>query len=478
MLYENNVKQTRSPIVVMNKNSELTENIISTLIKNSIQYQKNRYNKLQSYYAGEHDILNRTYSDTSKPNNRIVNNFASYIVDINVGYFAGIPITYMTDDIKYYESLINIMRDNQEFDENTELDKQCNIKGHAFELHWIDDNGNIKYKYLKPDNVIMIYSSDINQTPLYAIRWFDDVDLLTNEKTIRKVFVYDDEFVYEYEMPIQNTIDGISDSALSRTNMYPHMLGELPIIEFLNNEERTGTFEDVVSLIDAYNILTSDSINDVEYFNDAYLVIKNLSATDDDDIQDMKNNRVMKLDGDGSAEWLTKSINDNYLQNIKDRIESDIHKFSKTPNLVSDEFVSNLSGTAIRYKVWGLEQASSNKERKWLKSLNKRVRILTHYLNVKGHSFDYNNVSIVFNRNLPQNITELGQMVSQLRGSVSTETLLAQIPFVDNTNLEIKRLEEERKQLMEEELEKERQLAEISKPVEKNKTTANAVNIY
>jgi len=473
-----NIKYEKSPIVRMDENTVLTTDIITTLIRNS-GTQQTRYSVLQDYYSGNHDILNRYYTDTSKPNNRIVNNFASYIVDVNVGYFSGLPLTYATDNVDYYNAIQDIMTSNDEYDENTELDKQCNIKGHSFELVWINNDGDLKYKFLNPDNVIMIYSSDIDQTPLYAIRWFDEVDVETDAIIARKIFVYDKTFVTEYEQlaPVNtlnytSTYYGFSDSDLIPVDRYPHLLNELPIIEYLNNEERTGTFEDVVSLMDAYNILTSDSINDVEYFNDAYLVIKNLSATTDEDIADMKNNRVMKLDGDGEAEWLIKNINDNYLENIKDRIEQDIHKFSKTPNLVSDEFVSNLSGTAIRYKVWGLEQTSSNKERKWMKSLSKRLRIITYYLNAKGANFTAKDVSIVFNRNLPQNVMELGQMVSQLRGTVSTETLLAQLPFVDNPNLEVARLKKERSELITEEVEKEKQISAVTAPTAQTATTA------
>ena len=481
-----NIKYTHNPIVRMDENEELTVDKISTLIRNSEYQQLTRYEKLEDYYQGNHDILDRYYEDTSKPNNRIVNNFASYITDINVGYFSGIPCTYMTEDIPYYEALMSVMQNNDEFDENTELDKQCNIKGHSFELLWIDENADLRYKKINPEQVVMIYSSDIDEKPLYAIRWFNEYDFETGQVSERKIFVYDKTFVTEYYQSVQDIYSGSlnAKSEMFIKDRYPHLFDELPIIEYLNNGERTGTFEDVVSLIDAYNILTSDSINDVEYFTDAYLVIKNLSATSDDDLSDMKNNRVMKIDGDGSAEWLTKTINDNYLQNIKDRIESDIHKFSKTPNLVSDEFVSNLSGTAIKYKVWGLEQIASNKERKWLKSLRKRLRLITAYLNIKGGNFDHTSVKIVFNRNLPQNVIELSQMVSQLRGSISTETLLAQVPFVDNTDLEIKRLKAERIELQDEEIEKEKKLKELEpKPVvqevvEEPKSTAeNADNI-
>jgi SPP1 family phage portal protein len=53
-----------------------------------------RYKHLQAYYEGRHDILNKTVSDESKPNNKLVNDYPGYIVDLITGYFMGKPVAY------------------------------------------------------------------------------------------------------------------------------------------------------------------------------------------------------------------------------------------------------------------------------------------------------------------------------------------------------------------------------------------------
>ena len=71
----------------------------------------------------------------------------------------------------------------------------------------------------------------------------------------------------------------------------------------------TGDFEKVISLIDAYDKMESDSLNDFEYFTDCYLALYGFTA-DSEDIQEMKEKRVLLMDEGTSAEWLVKNTND------------------------------------------------------------------------------------------------------------------------------------------------------------------------
>lgn len=449
------IKYTKQPVVRMAKTQELTPEIIKHLIE-KFQVHRKRYEELDNYYTGNHPILQRTFEDKSKPNNRMVNNFASYIVDVRNGYFTGVPVVYTSYNQVYLEKIKEIFDYNNEPDELSDLDKTSNIKGHAYELVWIDEEGNIRFNNLEPDEVIMIYSADITETPLYAIRYYNEHDPLDDLKFVTRIFAYSADDIKEYEMESSSV-----GTTITLVGTEPHYFGEVPIIEYINNKERMSSFEDVASLIDAYNVAQSDTVNEIQYFADAYLKLKNMSGTESDDIAKMKENRVLLVEGDGDADFLTKNVNDSYVEHLKERIANDIHKFSKTPNLVSDEFVSNLSGTAIRYKVWGLEQDTAMKERKWRKAIGKRIQLITKILNAKGGNYDPSEIEMTFTRNLPQNVLELGQFVSQLKGSVSTETILKQLPFVDNVTEELARIEQEQQKAIEKEISKVKALQEV-----------------
>jgi len=75
-----------------------------------------RFKKLQRYYEGESEILNRTKKDPTKSNNKIVSGYASYIVDIYQGMFVGNPITYSSTNPDYLAELQAIFDRNDEQD--------------------------------------------------------------------------------------------------------------------------------------------------------------------------------------------------------------------------------------------------------------------------------------------------------------------------------------------------------------------------
>ena len=204
-----------------------------------------------------------------------------------------------------------------------------------------------------------------------------------------------------------------------------------------------GDYEQVISLIDAYDKLESDSLNDFEQFTDAYLILKGVTA-DEEELASMRQNRVLLMDDDSSAEWLVKATNDTNIQNIKDRVQTDIHKFSKVPDLSDESFAGNASGIAIKYKLYGTETIIATKERKFTKGLQRRIEVIFNILAVKGMLYDWRSIEINYTRNLPTNVNEMADVVQKLSGTVSTPTLLAQLPFVTNVEAEMERLQEDR----------------------------------
>lgn len=111
-----------------------------------------------------------------------------------------------------------------------------------------------------------------------------------------------------------HTVIDVSNDQSYR-NKRPHAFKGVPINVYQNNQEELGDFENVISLIDAYDAISSDSINEFNYFSDCYLALYGMSGTEAEDIAAMKEQRVLLLETDAKAEWLTKNINDTYVNN-------------------------------------------------------------------------------------------------------------------------------------------------------------------
>ena len=377
-------------------------------------------------------------NDITKPNNKTANPYASYITDTLVGYFMGEPVSYNAEDKNLLQEINMIFQYNDEADENAELAKDASIFGVAFEqLYFSEDDKMIRFKRLDPKEIIPIYDKTIEENLIAVIRYYEDYDFVKDKKS------YIIEVIDDVEITRYRTADTFSSFTLLEN--YPHYFGMVPVAIYENNEDQMGDFEKVIDLIDAYDKMESDTLNDFEYFVDAYLALYGFTA-DAEDIQQMKQNRVLLMDEGTSAEWLIKSENDATTENMKNRLDNDIHKFAKCPNLSDEDFASNASGVAIKFKLLGTENLTSIKERKFKKGLQQRLELISMINGLVRTSFDWRAIEIIFTRNIPSNDTDIANMVNTLSGIVSDETLLAQIPFVEDVEAELERVKQQKEE--------------------------------
>lgn len=411
---------------------EPTPEVVKKLID---KHDTERYEMLQRYYEGKNDeIRNRVKKDLSKPNNKIINGYPSYIIDVIQGYFIGKPVTYSSMDEELMKELQDIFNYNDEQDENSELAKMAGIKGKAYEIVYIDEDAYLRFNEMDADNIIMVHDTKINPDVNFAIRYYKSKNLITNRDELYAE-VYTKENIQYYKEENNNLV---------LQDIEEHYFGQVPVIEFLNNDEAIGDFERVISLIDAYDKAQSDTANDFEEFTDAFLCLVNMSATDDEDIKKLKEDKVLLIDKEGQAYWLIKEINDSAVENYKDRLKNDIHKFSKTPDMSDVNFSSNASGVAMAYKLLALEQVMATKERKFKRALQRRLELIVTYLNFKGGNYDWRDVDITFARNKPINVKEEVETAQMLRGFTSNSTALSQLPMIDDVSMELEKIESEK----------------------------------
>lgn len=418
-------------------------------IKTALQFinehkQKiNRYKKLEDYYNGKHAITKRE-KEFGKPNHKVINNYPKYITDMLTGNFMGLEVKYsaLTEDVKWLvDELINIFNINTEKRENFKLAKTCSIKGDCFEVLYINSDGNIKFRKIEPESCFLVFDNTIENTLLHAIRYYADelIDENGLKKKIEYVEIYDSEEVRFF----QN-----SGTGYQLTDSYYHSFGEVPIIHYVNNEEMSGDFEHSISNIDAYNLAQSNTLNDMEDFSDAYLILTNMLATDGEDIDKAKRDKVFLLDEEGKAEWLIKQVNDVWVENMKTRLNNDIHKFSFTPDMTDENFGNNVSGVSLRYKLLAMEQLRKTKEGYFEQALKRRIQLITNVLTKKynvNKEFSFKDIEIKFNNSLPQNELELAQIIQMLTPLLSEETLISKLPDVADplSEIEKKKKEEE-----------------------------------
>lgn len=424
----------RMEAIMLDDINSLTPSLVSLLVsKHSIEAVP-RLKELRRYYEGEQKILRRTYGDTNKPNNKIVNNFCKMISDVTQGYFVGSPITYTSHDEDYLMYLEDIYNVNVERNQNSLLAKDASIFGVGYELLYMNEDADVRMVTLPPEEVLMIYSTGVERKPIGAIRHYKIRDYFDPSQDYERVEVYTDKYIHHY-----------SDygGALIFVKTEEHFFGICPVIPYCNNDEEIGDFEGVMGLQDAYNSAVSDQANDFEYTADSYLVITGAEDTEDAEFVNMKRNRLILLPSEGEANWLMKQTDNATLESYKNRLTKDIHRFSNVPDINSEEFMNDISGTALKYRWQSMEQECANKERLFTESLYQRQKAICNILAIKGLHFSYEDVKPHFKRNIPVNMNETIQLVATLKGVISEETLLSQLPFIDSVQEEQERIQAE-----------------------------------
>jgi SPP1 family phage portal protein len=429
----------------MDKDTPLNLDVIEKLIKDH-QAERSRILLLKRYYNNMNRILNRQYTDINKPMNKLSHNYAAYITDNYVGYMVGKPITYKSDNIELLSRITDNFLYNDEIDTNTTLAQEQSICGYSYDLLFLDEDSQARFKCVDTENLIAVYDNTLEENIMFAILYSP----VKGEETT--LYIYDKENEYKATLK-DNSITGL-DLGEGRSHGYL----DVPIDTYENNRQRRGDFEKHLSNIDAYDQANSDTANDFEYFTNALLIVNGVTMEEKDEEGrplNFKDNRVLNFaTTDGDAKYLIKNINDTALENYKDRLNSDIHKFSSVVDMSDEKFAGNLSGVAIRYKLNAMENVTSIKEAKFRKGLMRRIELLVDHFKVKDimqtdkSLRTYLDIKPVFTRNIPSNDLETVNMVKSLNGIVSDETLLAQIPFIDNPQHEIDKLNEKENRLI------------------------------
>ncbi|KYG90372.1 hypothetical protein A0U40_18220 [[Bacillus] sp. KCTC 13219] len=426
-------------MIKVSPGTEPNAKLIKKIIKKFQTEELPRLQKLEQYYQVKNDIIGRQLR-SEKPNNRIAHGFAKYITNMATGFFMGEGLRFDTEDAEYKAELEKTLGDHAD-ETNFEITKEMSKKGISFELLYMNEESEIRSRYFKAEDFIPVYSTSVSEFLEFAIRLWQEDDLLTG-KTVAYAAVYTKSEIITYRQK--------QDKKYEEFEREAHKFPDVPVMVYWNNEELKGDYEDVLTKIDAYDKAQSDTANDFEYFTDAYLVIAGASGgldkIDGDDEEGQKaaktlrQERILFMDERGQAQWLVKQVNDTAVENFKNRIYDDIFFLSLVPALTDESFAGNLTGVAIRYKLIGLEQLAAIKEYKFLPAYKKKLRLITEMINLKkNRKYDASTVKVHFDRNMTDNLKELAEIAALLEGIISKETQLSLLPFVKDKQEELQR---------------------------------------
>lgn len=219
--------------------------------------------------------------------------------------------------------------------------------------------------------------------------------------------------------------------------------GHLALVPFNNNCQTCGDFEMVTGLLDAYNLLLSGAMDDMQSVANAFLALYGMQGTTQGDIDEANRTRILSLAEGGRAEFVVKNLNHEALAQLESNLRRSILELSMTPDLSDERFAGNASGVAMQYKLWGIEQVRLAKERSFLDGLHRLLTALSGGFALLGTPVALEQGRVTFYKNLPQDHTALASTLLSLSPLLSKRTILEQLPWVKDAEEELRRKAEE-----------------------------------
>ena len=416
--------------VIYSDEQTITSKNVMTVLDRAFQIHKRNQESIQylyDYYKGKQPILTKTNAIRPEINHTVVVNHANEIVSFKVGYLIGEPIQYVSHNEKEDANEAILALNNCVFDEgkqtkDKELADWFTICGTGYRMvlprkDAKEDESPFAIYTLDPRYSFVVYWSGLGNPALMGVKY-----IVKQDKTM--VFsIWTKNKHFEVEVP-----GTIPDQPLGGKIILeePHIMGEVPIIEYPANTARLGAFEIVLPLLDSINDVLSNRLDAVENFVQAFMVIKGA------DIDGEKFTQLKALGGicvpaDGDVSYLTQELNQSQVQLLDDAMYQTVLDICGMPNRNGGSSTSDTGAAVIMRDGWSSAEARAKDTEDMFRIAEKQfLKIALEIANVQQRfELKVSSVEIRFTRRNYENILQKAQVLTQLLANDKVHPLLA-----------------------------------------------------
>jgi len=334
------------------------DNIIAVVSKAFMEHQRNvdEETYLYEYERGRQPILNREKEIRPNLNATVVENDASKIVDVHLGYCFSNPITFVQrakvepteKQQKHLFGFIRKKKKNEEdvddlkiamlnkmFYEQSKTKKDLQLGhdmfitglGYQIVLPSRDKTRFAPFEIAVPSplTTFVVYSNDAFREPMLGCTYF-----IHEDGTI-SLTAYSKELCFQIEHELSTEEYRIT------SEIVPNALNQIPIVEFALTD-RMGIFEKVIPILDAKNLVNSDRINDIMQHVQSLLWMHNCTVDGEGkkNLVDGDGVIMTKSSGDSTREakitYLSQTLNQSEIQTFVDYYNRQIEEITSTPS--------------------------------------------------------------------------------------------------------------------------------------------------
>ena len=448
--------------------------------------------------------------------------FEKYIINVASGYLGGKAPKYIVENTsdkekqgiikrllnkivgtetyqKEMEVLIDYITNyNDDGNEHYNLIKNVLSTGACYEYIYEDENNEIVYSYLSPLQTVAIWDYSTPRVLIGLVRYYIEKDINDTEVEVVELIDKKETRVFKNKVNVgikkakKEFVEQpkkIDENGNDKSKLH---WNDVPAI-VVEQEEGTSLFECVVDLINDYEQLLQNGINTFQYNDQAKLKVTGYSPEEPlmiptEDGKDMKKNEKREMedkafleakvfytpDNTGDIAWIEKNVNDNAFQNTLKTLIDLILMNTGVPNVTDLGFTKADNASAIDRKFFTLEQMTIDLVTQLQMAYKRRWELIFNRINLKQKTkYDFRDVKIELQKNLPANESEVVDSWLKLRGLVSDSTIIERLPYGLDALVEKDKMEEQEQSQLEKDIQRQDSMnsvnAEYDKPIKEEK---------
>lgn len=489
--------------------NELKEEDIQKLL-DLIQPELDKRKQLYLRYKRKSKNSDLIYSHAESKNGVVP--FEKYIINVSSGYLGGKAPKYIVENTsdkekqgiikkllskivgtdtyqKEMEVLIDYITNyNDDGNEHYNLIRDALLVGACYEYIYENEDNEIVYGYLDPLQTVAIWDYSTPKNLIGLVRFYIEKDV--NNTEVEVIELIDKTGTRTFKNRVNVGIKK-SKKEFKETTQYEnginkegHYWGDVPAIVVEQNDG-TSLFECVVDLIKDYEQLMQNGINTFQYNDQAKLkvtgyspeepltkkvgndVVKN-EAREQEDKMFLEAKVFYTPDNTGDIAWIEKNVNDNAFQNTLKTLIDLILMNTGVPNVTDLGFTKADNASAIDRKFFNLEQMTIDIVNQLIMAYKRRWELIFNRINLKKNTkYDFRDIKIELQKNVPANESEVVDSWLKLRGLVSDSTIIERLPYGLDALVEKDKMEEQEQSQLEKDIYKQDQFNEVNAKYEK-----------
>lgn len=391
---------------------------------------------LDSFYQGEDEIISYPY-EKRDVNSQIHVNLAYMTVQNIVSYcFGKEPTQDYHKDFEYGSYIDDLKFRNNEILEDKSLENDCSRLGLAYEFVGVREIKGKKepfYKRIDPFTTFLVVDDTILENEICYITY--SIIKPQDGSEYKKGYIYK---VGEI-VPFDTKSGTVKFDDSEKNTAYPDYF---PIVMYKNNDLLFGDYEPACPILKAYSKTYSLGMDDFSGIANAILAFFNVDLPEEER-EKLNRTRVVSLMGENSdAKYIYKKLDSSSFKALQEALRGEYYAITNVPDF-TDLASYNKSGSAIAFKMLGIENIRLNKSAYFEQGMRKRWDIIASYV---GYPFEIKRQDMEFHfyNNLPNNVSadlEYADLVD--RGLMSKETAMKRMETVTDVEGELARIEAE-----------------------------------